>query len=103
MLRVTTPSTSADARGCGALRLVVARIAGEQHPRVAVTNGHLRHDRLDGTRSSGGERLLHGGLVGEQLQVLDRRKDKCQLVLDMSGERGGGSQPAGINALAAIG
>src|SRR3954447_11263138 len=84
--RFTTVTTRDLRAGCAIScrldrRVVVPRLAGQQHPRDAALVEHdARLDWLDAALAPGLEHVLDGFVHRKLLQVADRREDQQQLV-----------------------
>src|SRR4051812_340977 len=102
----TIPTTRNPRTGCGRSRdgrVVVARLARQQHPRDAALVEHdTRLDRLDAALAGGLEHVFDRLVHPKLLQVADRREHEQQLVALVSVERVLRPQPAQIDALLAV-
>src|SRR4051794_38017182 len=93
------------ARPSGGLRpgLVVARLAGHEHPSDAtLVEDDARLDRLDTPAATRRERVVDRLEHGQLLKVADRREDQQQLVAAVRVERVLGAEPAGVDALLVV-
>src|SRR5918992_1612336 len=83
----------------GGFRLVVALLAGQHDLRHAVAHEHPRLHRNDLARARHVERVGDRLGLGQRLEVLDRGEYEHQLVAGEGLERGGGTEPARVDAL----